>query len=526
MSGEPTFFQPAKQAGAEKTEEQRVPKTKDPTLLQHLDSERLSSDNVDLKENERQRLREKQAQWNKKLAELEIPDRFGYVIDAGVKDTVAALQLLGFNTTQSDQGNYSYQPWVQVEADEAKDIYIGEPEAKARLMEERGVHPDEIDRQSPSFDYAKQVDIQEDARAEFVRSGGEYTEEFKTWRKETLAQAERLQNVIDEFYTTHEIPAGFEDLRVALDFTYRTSLHKDIPYIHDVPHLHVDFAQEKDTAGLSDEEYQALRARCQSEMRRFTEFLRGRFFSLKSVDSGDLREENLNDEETVERILEEGDPVKLEKLKAFHHLSSEQVELFGRFARLRKETLGKMKTRFKERILNDPEPTQEEWNMGVYREEIEPQVRDAVLIMRKKGYNTYESGFYGHDRQRIGFSETVSGDFQLPEQIRKLATEKGLTVMISSDAIELIYSRYVELDGIKEVWDAIANSLPIVGEVDRIAETGAAESFRRRVENIKANPQAFVTDEELEDAKRRVEAEDMGKIRALKDKYGLGKPSR
>lgn len=51
----------------------------------------------------------------------------------------------------------------------------------------------------------------------------------------------------------------------------------------------------------------------------------------------------------------------------------------------------------KDRLTHDPVPTAEEWNMGAYKEELEPQVRDAAMAMRLKGYNTGSSGFWGHD---------------------------------------------------------------------------------------------------------------------------------
>ncbi len=51
------------------------------------------------------------------------------------------------------------------------------------------------------------------------------------------------------------------------------------------------------------------------------------------------------------------------------------------------------------RKLENPKPTLEELFMGVYVENLEKQTREAVLILRKKGYDTIESGF-GDDRNK------------------------------------------------------------------------------------------------------------------------------
>lgn len=48
----------------------------------------------------------------------------------------------------------------------------------------------------------------------------------------------------------------------------------------------------------------------------------------------------------------------------------------------------------------NPTPTTEEVFMGCYIEQIENQTRKSVQILREKGYNTIESGFYGPGREQ------------------------------------------------------------------------------------------------------------------------------
>lgn len=224
---------------------------------------------------EEQALIEKEGQWKRKLAEFKAPDCYDYVIDEGVRETVAALQLLGFNTTQSDQGNHFYTPWVQVEAEEPKDIYIGEPETKAELMAKFGILPDEIDQRSTSFNRAKQVDIEEGAREQLACAGTGYTAEYEQWHKDTLELAKRLQDIIENFYKTQATPEGLEDLRISLKFPYRFPQYAT--YIQDIPFLQVELVGKEAPIDFSGNEYQELLIRCQSEMRRFTEFLKERF---------------------------------------------------------------------------------------------------------------------------------------------------------------------------------------------------------------------------------------------------------
>lgn len=197
----------------------------------------------------------------------------------------------------------------------------------------------------------------------------------------------------------------------------------------------------------------------------------------------------LENEEAVDRILLQGTDEELKALMAFHKFTSEQVKLFSHFVKLRRDTLADASDRFRARVMSAPEPTEEEWKLGVYREEIEPQVRDAVIMLRNKGYNTFESGFYGPDMQRIGFAESLGAEIS-PEALRQLES-LGLRTEVTEDGINLHYSRPLGLDELKNAWDIVARDLPDLGHEAGKAVTGATEFFRKRVENIKRNPEAF-----------------------------------
>lgn len=196
----------------------------------------------------------------------------------------------------------------------------------------------------------------------------------------------------------------------------------------------------------------------------------------------------------VNRILEQGTPEELKILQNHYGLNQEQIDLFTHFAKLRYETHQEGNRKFHERILSDPEPTADEYGMAAYKEEIEPQVYEAVRSLRAKGYVTYESGFHGPDKQRIGFENTtLPNDPQLSPETTSLLDTFGLKVSFLPDAIEFSYSKKLSLEELRTTWDAVASDIPDLGHpADPVSSTGAAKNFTKRVQNIKANPRAFI----------------------------------
>ncbi len=220
----------------------------------------------------------KQEMWVAKMNESAVPDHYGYVIDERVRETVAALQLLGINTTQSDEGHNSRTPWIQFEAPEPKNVYDGEEELKRQLMEEQGVLPEEIDTTSPKFNHEKQVQISVGARRQLKGNGAIFTQEFETWRKQTSELVEKLQTLIREFYDTQLVDPNNPEIEIYIDFPYKTPEHADD--IQDTPFLKVREKNDQiKTRSLSAEEYQQVLQRNQQEMTRFTEFLKQRFLT-------------------------------------------------------------------------------------------------------------------------------------------------------------------------------------------------------------------------------------------------------
>ena len=190
---------------------------------------------------------------------------------------------------------------------------------------------------------------------------------------------------------------------------------------------------------------------------------------------------DLNNEDILTRILESGTLEELEQVRDFHKLTFEQMKLFSQYAKLRKQTHEQMWEQVKERENQNPTPTQEELEMGCYIESIEPQVRAAVLNLRRKGYATYESGFHNFKGQKIGFEEKHLENFQLPENLIHELELKGIIVKINSDSLAFSCSRYLELEELKNIWNQIENILPDLQKPAEPCKLRAAQSFRERL---------------------------------------------
>ena len=220
-------------------------------------------------------LEKKKQQWEGKMAEMMKPDIYGYILDKEIRETVVVLNLLGFNTTQSDQGNYGDTPFIQFEAIPPKNYFEGEEELKISLMTKFGISVSELDEGSQLFNRKKQVEVEEGTREKLVNIGARYTPEYERWYNDTLELADKLKNIIDDFYSSVPIPKELIDLHVCVKFPYRATQYP--AYIHDIPHLEV---KNDIIGGLTEGKHREIVTRAQHEMKRFTEFLKEKYFLM------------------------------------------------------------------------------------------------------------------------------------------------------------------------------------------------------------------------------------------------------
>lgn len=192
-------------------------------------------------------------------------------------------------------------------------------------------------------------------------------------------------------------------------------------------------------------------------------------------------EKDLTNEDVVIQILESGDDEELERLREFHNLTPEQIALFQAFAKLRKETHEQMQQELIVRKEKNPIATEEELNIGAYQESIEPQVREAVLSLRRKGYTTYESGFHGFNGQKISFEK----DYLVPEELTDKIEIEGVNIEIKPNSISFSCNQYLELGEIKKIWDQIEQNLPELEEPAEPCNLTQAKSFREKQKQLR-----------------------------------------
>ena len=169
---------------------------------------------------------------------------------------------------------------------------------------------------------------------------------------------------------------------------------------------------------------------------------------------------DFTNEEAVTKILEGDSTESIEELRNFHNLSPEKIELMSQFAKLRKQVKDDCWKEVEERKSQNPKFSDDENDLDCYIEAIEPQVRYALLALRKKGYDTFESGFHGFDKQNIGLSAMQLKNFTPPESLVGYLKAKGVTLKISPNNIEFECNKFLDLDELKNIWDQVEQNLP------------------------------------------------------------------
>jgi len=190
-------------------------------------------------------------------------------------------------------------------------------------------------------------------------------------------------------------------------------------------------------------------------------------------------------EDVVRQIFERDDPGELKRYQEASGLSTEQIEYYVAFAKMRKKVHEDMAVELEGRRASSQTPSQEELSAGLFREMLEPQVRQAVFTLRNKGYPTYESGFYGIGAvQRIGVESDRFAQVQISPEVIKKLTNIGVQVELTSRTIELKFDKVVSLDEIQAAWDLLAEDLPDLGHVAEPSNIPSAEIFRSRVNSL------------------------------------------
>ncbi len=147
------------------------------------------------------------------------------------------------------------------------------------------------------------------------------------------------------------------------------------------------------------------------------------------------------------------------------------------FERLQYSIQKKIENDIKKRIVKKPHPDNLESRLGFFVEELQPQVRNAVLEMNIKGYSTDVSGFMDNPCHQM-----IEGDFQLEEKIQNAMQAIGATVETNPSGYTRIQFKAGEanIKKIKKKWDKIVSLLPKKNQAASPSMTRKAREFRTK----------------------------------------------
>lgn len=191
--------------------------------------------------------------------------------------------------------------------------------------------------------------------------------------------------------------------------------------------------------------------------------------------------QDLQNLEIIDQILFSGSPAQRKALQEFHDLSDEVLERLVYYTNLRHNAHDISDREVEKRERERPTALQEELDLGTYLENIEPQVRGAVMVMRRKGYPTYESGFYSASEiQTVGLTEPLLDGFVLPDDLAH--DNRILEWKITPDHITFQPKMGLSLEDLTDIWNRIVDVLPDRGSPAVPSTLPLAETFRERQE--------------------------------------------
>lgn len=151
-------------------------------------------------------------------------------------------------------------------------------------------------------------------------------------------------------------------------------------------------------------------------------------------------------------------------------------EVMAALSKLRGEVHVRMNRELRRRTSNRPAPTEEELELGTYLEGLEPQVCDAVREMRRKGYATHSSGFYGYDHA----AQVIEGGFEVASDVVELLREMDVEVeRREKTTVMRFYPEGANLAEIAAKWGRVAELLPHRGGPAPATHDFGSDQFRR-----------------------------------------------
>ncbi|MSR71681.1 MAG: hypothetical protein EXS50_03425 [Candidatus Taylorbacteria bacterium] len=151
--------------------------------------------------------------------------------------------------------------------------------------------------------------------------------------------------------------------------------------------------------------------------------------------------------------------------------SPAEVKVIAQNIRARNTEVVKNGKELKQRISDNPYATEDEYNVGLYREQLETQARDAVFELYKKGYRPTGSGFYDllQGTQAI-FLQAQGVNIDLI----RTSLSSDIIVTENNGQIAIIFKPQsgATIQDLKAKWDNIAGLIP----PNPIAEGGNSDN--------------------------------------------------
>lgn len=141
----------------------------------------------------------------------------------------------------------------------------------------------------------------------------------------------------------------------------------------------------------------------------------------------------------------------------------------------------------KELKVNPRMATPEEYEMGVYSDFLEPQVKEAVFTLNKKGYKTFQSGYSEKD-PRDQFIDVYNLDVEIPEDLNEVLFSYGVEARVENldDRTTVTLhpidaKKVIRQEEWKKIWDNFSKGLPEANSqlVENLKEPSLHHDFRR-----------------------------------------------
>jgi hypothetical protein len=131
----------------------------------------------------------------------------------------------------------------------------------------------------------------------------------------------------------------------------------------------------------------------------------------------------------------------------------------------RQEEFNAAQKRAEERREENPIATEEEYELGVYKQALETQVQDAVFALFEKGYMPFESGFR-ENTNRDQYIGVYNQEVEAPDDLINDLQKEGFEISTEHRSDRTIINihptsgEFVSLSEWKEVWDELAERMP------------------------------------------------------------------